>query len=236
MQLIGVKRKFQDVFFDLGYMVESSKHPSNHRQFLRYLNRLPIKIESIFDIGAFKGEWTLQAQRIFRKANFQLFDPNPYLKINPIKINGNFHNVLLSDTIKVVEYYNNNATGDSYYKEKSKYYDEVPSTIYQTTSLDELRKTSLAKVSSPNLIKIDSQGSELDILLGAKSYMNDLKVVVTELPMSEYNLGAPNFLDYLKFFSELNFFPFQVVEVHRIEKEIIQLDIAFLRNDLRDLV
>ena len=46
---------------------ESSNHPRNHRQFLRYLNELPIKIESIFDIGAFMGEWTLQAQRIFEK-------------------------------------------------------------------------------------------------------------------------------------------------------------------------
>jgi FkbM family methyltransferase len=236
LQLTRVKGKFQDIFFDLGYMVDSSKHPRNHRQFLRYLNKLPIKIESIFDIGAFMGEWTLQAQRIFRKASFQLFDPNPYLKINPIKINGNFHNVLLSDSIKVVEYYNNYGTGDSYYKEISKFYDEVPAKIYQTTSLDELRKTTLAEVISPSLIKIDTQGSELDIISGAKSYMNDLKVVITELPISKYNLGAPNFLDYLTFFSELNFFPFQIVEVHRIDKEIIQVDIAFLRNDLKHLV
>lgn len=236
MQVTRVKRKFQDILFDLGYMVESSKHPRNHRQFLRYLNKLPIKIESIFDIGAFMGGWTLQAQRIFRKASFQLFDPNPYLEINPININGNFHNVLLSDSIKVVEYYNSNGTGDSYYKEMSNFYNEVPATIYRTTSLDELRKTSLAKVISPNLIKIDTQGSELDIISGAKSYMRDLKVIITELPISKYNLGAPNFLDYLGFFSEINFFPFEIVEVHRIEREIIQLDIAFLRNDLKHLV
>ena len=236
MQLIKTKSKFQDILFDLGFMVESSKNPRNHRQFLRYLNKLPIKIESIFDIGAFKGEWTLQAQKIFCKASFQLFDPNPYLKNNPIKINGNFHNVLLSDSIKMVEYFNIYGTGDSYYKEVSKFYNKVPATIYQTTSLDELRKSSLAKVISPDVIKIDTQGSELDILWGAKSYINNLKVIITELPVLEYNLGAPNFSDYLKFFCELNFFPCQIIEVHKFERKIVQLDVAFLRNDLKHLV
>ena len=236
MHLRNIKKNVQDILFDFGINVELSKNPRNHRQFLRSVNKLPININSIFDIGAFKGEWSIEAQKVFKYAQFQLFDINPYLLKNPIKLKGNFHNVLLSDTIKNVEYFRLNGTGDSYFKEKSEFYEHVTPEKIQTNTLDNIVNSSSGLIPDPDLIKIDSQGSELEIFAGAKKILKDLKVVIVELPLVEYNSGAPNFSEYTEFFINLGFFPFQLIEVHRSNKTIVQIDIAFLRNDFRHLL
>ena len=236
MHLKNIRRNVQDILFDFGINVEFSKNPRNHRQFLRYISKLPIEINSIFDIGAFKGEWSIEAQKIFKNAKFQLFDINPYLLENPIKLNGNFHNILLSDTIKNVEYFKLNGTGDSYFKEKSKYYENVAPEVIQTNTLDNVLNSKSSLISNPDLIKIDSQGSELEIFTGAKNILLDLKIIIAELPIIEYNQGAPNFSEYIDFFDDLDFFPFQLIEVHWSSKTIVQIDIAFLHNDYRHVL
>jgi len=52
----------------------------------------------------------------------------------------------------------------------------------------------------PDFIKLDTQGSELDILKGATKIVGKTPLIFTEMPIIEYNKGAPKFSEYMDFF------------------------------------
>ena len=49
----------------------------------------------------------------------------------------------------------------------------------------------------PDFIKIDTQGSELDILKGGEKTISNCSLIYLECPIIEYNLGSPNLNDYI---------------------------------------
>ena len=83
----------------------------------------------------------------------------------------------------------------------------------------------------PDLMKIDTQGAELDILRGAQIVLSNLKILILELPISRLNLKAPKISEILTFLDQLKFVPVGVTEVHKINSTLVQLDMAFLSHD-----
>jgi len=125
------------------------------------------------------------------------------------------------------DFYNGTNTGDSYYKETTTIYDDKTSIKMPTVTLDELIEQNNLPI--PQLLKLDTQGSELDILQGATKLLGKTELIVTELPIIEYNKGAPNISEYLEFFKSHDYIPVDVLEVHRGEETLIQLDILIIR-------
>lgn len=57
---------------------------------------------------------------------------------------------------------------------------------------------------SPNVLKIDTEGSELDVLLGAKSILENLRIIQFEFASS--NIDYRNyFLDYFNLLTDAGF-------------------------------
>jgi hypothetical protein len=54
---------------------------------------------------------------------------------------------------------------------------------------------------SPDMIKIDVQGAELDVLLGATETLQSCQDIILELQSEEYNIGSPK-LDEVKTYLE----------------------------------
>ena len=134
-------------------------------------------IKIIFDIGAHRGSWTQQIKRVFNKGNFYLFEAN----INNNKFleskNLNFFNVLLSDKEEKKIFYTLNSSGDSYLKQR-KGYNKAKKIKFKSITLDKFIK--IKKIPKPNFIKIDTQGSEIDILKGAKLTLKNCKFILLE--------------------------------------------------------
>jgi hypothetical protein len=86
----------------------------------------------------------------------------------------------------------------------------------------------------PSFLKIDTQGSELDILKGAESVINQVDLVYLECPIIQYNKGAPNIGDYIAYMKEKNFIPYDLLEVHRSEEVLLQVDILFISEAARE--
>ena len=56
-----------------------------------------------------------------------------------------------------------------------------------------------------DLIKIDTQGSELNILKGSIEIVEKTKFLLLELSVVEYNFNAPTYLQVIKYLEENNF-------------------------------
>lgn len=198
----------------------------HHEIIKRALNN-GMKIDVVYDIGACAGYFSKDLKSILPHANYYLFEANivylPQL-IDP-KFNS-FIVTLSNEDDREVDFWVGLNTGDSYYKETTAIYDRLNSQRMKCTTLDTMIKNKNLPI--PNFVKIDTQGSELDILSAAKTFMGKTEMILCECPIIEYNKGAPKMTDYLEFFKSYDYIPVEITQVHRAEDTILQIDFLFV--------
>lgn len=202
---------------------------NNLLNFLRTLKSNGLHIQTVYDIGAHHGLWSKQIQQsVLHDSKFYLFEANPAYE--SILKSTNFPylcgTVLSNPGRTHVEFFNGSNTGDSYYKETTKSYDNQGFISLPCITLDTL--VSQLQLPPPDFIKIDTQGSELDILNGASNLIGEVSLIYIECPIIKYNDGAPCIQDYLDFFKYKNFIPIDIFEIHRSEDTLLQIDILFM--------
>lgn len=191
-----------------------------------------INLEVIYDIGAFRGEWSkLASKTSLKKSKFYLFEANVENEAFLKKTGHNYFVEVLSNEIKEVEFFSKVHEGDSYFREKTNFYeDKIKPKIIKTTTLNEVQKKE--GIPLPDFIKIDTQGSELDILFGGSEILDKCKIILLECPIISYNEGAPTFTDYIENLNKLGYLPFDITEIHYLDKVLVQIDLIFLKNDV----
>jgi FkbM family methyltransferase len=207
---------------------------NNIHDFFIFLQRNGMNILNVYDIGACRGEWSTQMKFGGLKAsNFYLFEANR--EYSPILANTGFPhyiNVLSSPGRKTVTFYKKLSTGDSYYKENSEHFNNVESVEVPCKTLEQVMWENNLPV--PDLVKMDTQGSELDILMGAESLIGKTHLFYVECPIVRYNIGAPNIQEYLDFFIGREYIPVDLFEIHRGENTLIQVDIMFMLKETKE--
>ena len=199
---------------------------------LNELLKKKIKIQIVYDIGAYKGGWSKFLNKTSLKGReFYLFEANPknekYLK----ELNFKYFIKVLSDKVKEIKFYSISGTGDSYYLEQTRFYKKkLKAKKKVTDTLDNIVKKE--KLPKPNFVKIDTQGSEIDILKGGKKTISNCSLVHLECPVINYNLGAPNLDEYIKYLNSIDFVPYDICEVHYSDKVVIQVDILFIKKSI----
>jgi FkbM family methyltransferase len=121
--------------------------------------------------------------------------------------------------------------GDSYYKEQTGFYDDdnVVATVHEMVTLDTLVREKNWPL--PDFIKLDTQGSELDILKGAKDCMKKVKGLQLECALDDYNKGAPQFAEVISFAETSGFKLYDILQYHTDDLgRLIQLDLLFVRK------
>ncbi len=189
-----------------------------------------LNIDVIYDIGAYRAEWSKNLSKSsLKKKNFILFEANQANEEYLIKSNFKYFIGVLSDEKKEVNFYSRKLTGDSYYREQSERYDKnYKPEVITTNTLDLIIEKENLKL--PNFIKIDTQGSEIDILKGSKKATSNCDLIYLETPIIEYNLNSPNLSDCVKFMKSINFIPFDICEIHYMDKMLIQIDILYINK------
>jgi FkbM family methyltransferase len=196
-----------------------------------------MKIEVVYDIGACHGEWSLMMKKeLFPNSKFIMFEANEKNISRLEKSNIEYFIEVLSDVDdKEVTFFcdaKDTSHGDSYYKEKTNLYNNNYGKKIKTITLDTLIEKN--NLPLPNFIKIDTQGSELDILNGSKKAIRNVSLILLECPIIEYNENAPNIQNYLSFMKNNNFVPIQLIESHELDGILVQIDIMFMRKDLKE--
>ena len=189
-------------------------------------------INVVYDIGANKGDWTKKYSKKLPGVEFHMFEAIPGIPSPSAR--GNWHNVALSNNeadardFFISPYFC--GAGNSFYKENSELYkDESQKIRLQTHELD---KYSIANgISLPDFIKIDTQGSELDILEGATECLNNCIAVMSEVPILKYNKGAPQLPDYIHFMKAHSLVPIGIEEIHILDSMLVQVDVLFVKEN-----
>ena len=183
----------------------------------------------IYDIGARQGYWSKYLSR-YIKAKYILFEANDAHSPELKKRGFEYFTCVLSDRVRSIEWFSDLGTGDSYYKDNTSRYENVKSKTKTATTLDNI--ISENSLPLPDLIKLDTQGSELDILLGGGVALKNAKFIYMETPLVVYNTGAPSFTGYIDFMSDAGFLPYDLCEIHKIGGLLVQVDILFIRREL----
>ena len=202
---------------------------------LESLNKKGFVPDIIIDVGCGYGEWFLKANKIFNNSKFYLFDADKTNeeKLNKLKTkfeNMNYKICLLSNEQKQKKFYRM-GYGSSIYEEKSSYPREVDnlnsSTLNHELDIDLIKK-------SKNMIKLDVQGSELDILKGLQDNLSLFEVIILEASLREHNLGSPLFHEVCEFMKQKNYTIYDFCDLKRLGNEkstLVQLDCVFVKNN-----
>ena len=199
--------------------------------YLRQIQQDGLRIETVFDIGANQGNWAVPMKAgVLRNSYFYLFEGNVAHEPALQRTNLPYYIGILSNPGRdSVEYYTTDGyggTGDSYYKENTPIYDgKTPITVPARTLESIVNE---CEMPAPNFIKIDTQGSELDILRGAETILPAVDLVYLECPIGKYNIGAPNIQEYLEYMASQRFIPSDLLEIHTGDHVLVQVDIMFI--------
>ena len=206
------------------------------RQTLRHLAQDPefIRNPTVYDVGAHEGCWTSSLREQFPNVTSIMFEANPAHEERLRRLGyryfiGCLHSEAgrrvsfnLPDNPSVV------TTGASLYREKTKHYTGARQLDLNSWTLDQLIQDNALPL--PTLIKLDTQGSELDILRGGSALFgpnSPLHWVYIEIPLTEYNDGAPCTSEYIKFCSSRGYLPVAISEMHERDAQLVQVDVLF---------
>ena len=203
-----------------------------HIKRLKFYKNRGIEFKNILDIGACNGSWTLLVKGIFPQSNILMIEAN-HDKEKILKKIGNYKIALLSsEEKKEVNYYKSvgsDASGNSIYLENTNY-KFIPEKRITSTL-----KVILPKDSNYDLIKMDVQGSELDIIKGGLDIVKKSKFLLLELQIFEYNKDAPMIHDVVKFLKGINFELIDIFDLlYSSDGSLIQLDGLFKNKILND--
>lgn len=194
---------------------------------LRLLGYVP---DTVLDIGACYGTWTMECKKIFPNATYYLFEPIAYPDLNNLKMlpNTNVFETLLHNTEEEIDWYEMQNTGDSIYREKTHSFQNCTPVKKRTTLLHKYMDQYLSQMEHV-LIKIDCQGAEIPILQGAGNILKKTDFILLEMPLfGQYNENVPTFLQHIQYMDLIGFVPFDIVDIHDIKNYPLQIDMLFI--------
>jgi len=194
-----------------------------------------INPEYILDIGCGHGEWFLKCINFFPNSKYLLFDGNNHNEKNLSFLKKKYHNIsykicLLSDAIKELKFFNM-GYGSSVYEEKTNFSRKAE---LITSSTLEIELSELNFNSSNNIIKLDVQGSEIDILKGMGKKISFFEIIILETSVKEYNKGSPLFIDVINYMNKLDYTFYDIYDLKRLgnySSFLVQFDAIFVKNN-----
>lgn len=185
---------------------------------------------TVLDIGAYEGYWSKGIKEIFPDCKPFMIEGNTDKKEILEKTNFPFEIALVSDKEKNVTFYKTKkffSTGNSIYKENTTDFLEFYTVEKRTKTLSKIVEE--RKLENIDLIKIDVQGAEKDVILGALPIIRSCKGVILELSIINYNEGAPSYLEILNFMKQIGFKLYDILDVQYMPNlELIQFDGFFV--------
>ncbi len=185
----------------------------------------------ILDIGANIGQFHQITKQVFPDSYIFSIEASDECESYLKQITKNYYIGLLTKDNSEYSFYSlkNNPinTGNSIYKELTHHYsdDQLQIIKKQGIKLDDLFETN----SEFDLIKIDTQGSELDIISGGKNICSKAKGILLEVSLTQYNENSPLYNEVIEFMDN---FGFKIGEIlDEVNNHIVhQQDILFIKK------
>lgn len=163
---------------------------------------------TVIDVGAFRGDFARSAKAAWPDANVVCFEPLEQRPAALANEDATWYPVVLgasegATTIHECEFLPSSSVlrMTEAHKEAFPYTREHQSRYVAMRRLDEYRGV----IVGPALLKIDTQGYELEVLRGAEDVLPLVAAVVLEVSWEELYEGAPSFEEVDAFLSERGF-------------------------------
>ena len=166
--------------------------PKDHVDYLHGMMLEGTEPKVIYDIGACVMHWTKEARKIWPDSKIIMFDGMNHAEFLYKESGLDYYcDGPLGDFTRHVKFYENpmDPAGNSVFKEDTQFFTEDHATIRKMRSLDDIVEEK--DWPKPDLVKIDVQGAELLILVGAEKTLSQCNDIIIEMQHQEYNLGAP---------------------------------------------
>lgn len=188
----------------------------------------------ILDIGANIGQFHTQARSLFPESYIFSIEASPECEPYLQKITENYYIGLLARDNSQYSFYSRKndptCTGNSMYRELTPFYsdDQLDIKNMSGVRLDDLFEND----SEFELIKIDTQGSELDIMSGGMDLCKKAKGILLEVSLTQYNENSPLHQEVLDFMSAMRFKAVDILDESRNHGSH-QQDILFLNEQYK---
>lgn len=186
----------------------------------------------ILDIGANTGQFHMFARQNFPNSYIYSIEAESTCEPELKQVTDQYYIGLLAKDNLEYDFYklksNEKCTGNSIYRELTEHYENASQYIIEKKKgvmLDDL----LADKLPFDLIKIDTQGSELDIMAGGKIVCSKAKGILLEVSMTPCNENAPLFDTVSTYMHNIGF-SFSETLATSIYKNFVQKDILFIKT------
>jgi FkbM family methyltransferase len=192
---------------------------------------------TLLDIGANAGGFSESFRLAFPDCVPTLIEPNPYCEDELARLPYERHMVAASDENGEADLFLSSAwlksTGASLYRENSDYFrDEL---LLQRT-VRKARLDDLLAGRRFDFVKIDVQGSELDVLRGGETVLRQADYILIEISVVDFNAGAPPAEQVIAELAMMGFAPVDFTDLHRqadLREGVLQMDVLFQRRTVR---
>ena len=211
---------------------------------LNEVKKLGIDPVAILDIGAHSGQFYSWAKYEWPNSVIWMIESNEVhestLKNLTSGKNDEYLIAALGDKEREVTFYTRkdkpHTEGNSYYKEAN--YWDIPQLVLESKRTLQTLDDIFTDDTKFELIKIDTQGSELDILKGGQNLVSKSSAVILEVAYIEYNLGSPLAEDVIDYMKSVNFDIYIEIGEHYSNepqwKDItVQKDLLFYRQEIK---
>jgi FkbM family methyltransferase len=187
---------------------------------------------TVIDVGAASG--TPELYEAFPDAHLILVEPleefAPALQkvaagLKRVEV---FMGVAASQSGSLTINVHSDLVGSSIYREEEDSdVNGIPRTVSSTT-LDQLCKEK--KAEGPYLIKVDTQGAELEVLKGADTILPETVFVILETSFFNIFKGGPQFFDCVSYMKDKGFVVYDLFDMRYrpLDGALVQVDLAFV--------
>ena len=197
-------------------------------RFRQRLQHLKHPINSVLDVGAYRGDFAHLAKDLFPTAKIKCIEGDERQASFLQHFDTEFY--LLGKKTKQVNFYtlpeDQCTTGSSVYRENTVYYQDPIVIKKWAYALDDLNLPRF------DLIKLDVQGSELDILKGGKKYLAATQptYLLLETSIQEYNQDAPLAGEVISYLNKNRYRLCDIFDVlYDKSNQLLQVDFLFER-------
>ncbi|MCU0770910.1 MAG: FkbM family methyltransferase [Verrucomicrobia bacterium] len=238
-------KPFRDLIVHLAglYVTDTEPQPPafpSQEGAFRTLKSLGWDPSACIDIGAHNGEWAAMFRRIFAQSKVLMVEPLDEKRATLQEAVSNsggglsYAAALLGAADGAEVTFVQMGTGSSVYEESSAY--PRHRSLQRLVRLDTLIAEH-PQFSSPQALKLDTQGYELEVLKGCPHLLRSVEVLLLEVSLVPINQGAPLFSDIVAFVTANDFRLFDFCsQIRRKDGVLWQTDLLFIRNRLSVLI
>jgi FkbM family methyltransferase len=214
------------------YLKEKIGVPNMFSSF-KHMKKLGFEPRFILDIGAYEGEWSKKMSSIFPAAEIMMVEGQTEKaqilnEICKTTTKFTFETALLGATDDEVKF-NKYETASSILKENN-----ITNAVVETRTLKTLDSIVDQKtIEGPVLLKIDTQGYELEILKGAAHFLKKVDVVLLEVSMLNIYIDSPLVDEVIVFMKEKGFYLYDICSIIRrpLDGALYQSDFIFVTKN-----